>query len=307
VTPDAVRRAAEALLARDVVAPPRLNLRAWGNESWTLETSEGRVLFKVGSDGIAGKWRASNAAHRLAREAGLPVPRVLAFDEACAPLENRTVRILEWMPGADPASFLTTPAGVERFFSSFGQTVGRLHRLRLPLFSSRLDGSAPGFERWGDYVAHRARGIEERGRRSGFMEAGRLADALERVARLADELSPLVRPSLTHRDLYLENVLAGPDGRLCGLIDFDLAEAWDPAVDLVKPRWQVFPRIPGAEAAFRSAYGAEVGALEAARERLRVVDVLELANAAANARLEGRRDYAEFNRTNLERVLAAWP
>lgn len=304
---DQVRRAVEQLLDREVTAPPTPNVRAWGNESWIVETGGGRVLLKVGAEGIAGKWAASSVAHALALEAGVPAPRILAFVERCRLLEDRTVRIQEWLPGADPRAFLTTPAGIARFFRSLGRAVGRLHRVPLAGFSSRIDGSAPTFDRWGEYVAHRVPGIAERSRRAGLLSKGWVVDALQRAVRLADEVSPLVRPALAHRDLYLENVLAGPDGLLCGIIDFDLAEAWDPAVDLVKPRWQVFPEFPGAETAFHEGYADESAPLPRVVDRLRVADVLELTNAAASALLGDRSDYAEANLGNLRRVLAAWP
>jgi aminoglycoside phosphotransferase (APT) family kinase protein len=303
-TAEDVRAAIEGLLARDVLAPPERNRRAFGNESWRAETSAGRVLLKVGGEGVAGKWRATITAYELAAGARLPVPRVLALDRACRWLGGRTVAVRDWLPGGDPGPFLTTPDGVDRFFASFGRTVARLHRVRLPRFTSRIDGSAPGFDRWEDYVAHRAAQIEERCRRARVMEPDRLAAVLGLAVRLSGEVSAVVRPSLVHRDLHLENVLAGPDGECCGLIDFDCAEAWDPAADLVKPRWQVFPDLPGAEAAFLSGYGAAAGPLENLAERLRVVDILELTNNAANALLQRNRPYAESNLQNLERVLA---
>jgi aminoglycoside phosphotransferase (APT) family kinase protein len=123
---------------------------------------------------------------------------------------------------------------------------------------------------------------------------------------VAEEISELVEPRLAHRDLYLDNVLVGDHGRISAIIDLDLAEAWDPVVDFVKPRSQVFPLIPGAEEAFEAGYAETAGGLPAAFEqRVRVVEVLELSNHVVNCIAGGKAEYAAHNRHRLEAVLAA--
>jgi len=98
-------------------------------------------------------------------------------------------------------------------------------------------------------------------------------------------------------------VLAGPDGRVSALVDWDTAEAWDPVVDLVKLRWQVFDRFPGASGAFRRAYDTQGAPFERLRQRLYVVDVLELVNTISNARLAGWANFEEQSRRNLARAV----
>jgi aminoglycoside phosphotransferase (APT) family kinase protein len=128
----------------------------------------------------------------------------------------------------------------------------------------------------------------------------------DRVLAVAAEISELVEPRLAHRDLYLDNLLVGDDGRISAIIDLDLAEAWDPVVDFVKPRSQVFPLIPGAEESFEAGYAETAGGLPAAFEqRVRVVEVLELSNHVVNCVAGGMTEYAAHNRRRLEAVLAA--
>jgi aminoglycoside phosphotransferase (APT) family kinase protein len=43
-----------------------------------------------------------------------------------------------------------------------------------------------------------------------------------------------VRPTLVHRDLNLDNLLADEDGNLAAILDFDQAEAWEPMADRLK-------------------------------------------------------------------------
>jgi aminoglycoside phosphotransferase (APT) family kinase protein len=109
---------------------------------------------------------------------------------------------------------------------------------------------------------------------------------------------------LTHRDLYLDNLLAGEDGLLTGILDFDNAEAWDPAADLVKLRWQVFPHFAGAERAFDAGYHSVAAPLPRIEERIKIAEILELSNHAIGARLQGRETFAQASCQRLRDVLA---
>ncbi len=82
-------------------------------------------------------------------------------------------------------------------------------------------------------------------------------------------------------------------------MDFDGAEAWDPAIDVVKLRWLAFPDYPGSEAAFNSAYGQE----PAWAERVRLVELVELVNAVPNAILNGDPQFEAAARSRLREVL----
>jgi aminoglycoside phosphotransferase (APT) family kinase protein len=116
---------------------------------------------------------------------------------------------------------------------------------------------------------------------------------------LASAVSGGVRPSLRHRDLHLDNLRAGDDGRLVALLDFDGAEAWDRAVDMVEPRWQVSPYYPGARETFDRAYFDGDAPPERWELRVRLVAPLELVNAVANARTERDSDYEQRARDQL--------
>jgi aminoglycoside phosphotransferase (APT) family kinase protein len=112
-------------------------------------------------------------------------------------------------------------------------------------------------------------------------------------------LTDPIRPALCHRDLHLDNLRAGEDGRLLALLDFDSAEAWDPAVDLVKLRWLVFLRYHGASDAFDRAYFDGRLVPDQWEERIRLAALLELTNVVANARLEDDPDFERVAREHL--------
>lgn len=81
----------------------------------------------------------------------------------------------------------------------------------------------------------------------GARWAGLMADAVaclpadvrpDAKGRLDDALAlPEVEPSLVHADLAGHNMRWGDDGRLLGIIDWDWAAAWDPAVDAACLAW----------------------------------------------------------------------
>jgi aminoglycoside phosphotransferase (APT) family kinase protein len=302
---DAVAGVASALLSETVLEPPRPTERGWGNENWLVRVPTGAVLFKIASARAdLDKLRAAWVAHGLVHRAGVPTGRPLCFVERCDELDGTAVRLVEFVDGAQPESVLSTPDAVRRFFASLGEAVARLHGISFPVFTSRVDRSAPEFDRWGDYVTYRLGGVVERALAAGVFSERDLRPLLADIGPLAESLSAVVAPALTHRDLYLDNVLAGRDGQVCALVDWDTAEAWDPVVDLVKLRWQVFDRFPGASEAFRRAYDALAAPFEMLRERLYVVDVLELVNTVANARLAGWVNFEEQSRFNLTRAVA---
>ncbi len=296
---DVARVAADLLDDLRVTGPAVRIERGFGNENWRVSTSDGEVVVKVGlANTDAAKWTAATRAQSLAAEAGVPVPAMLAFTPACDLVDGRVVRIIEWVEGIHPPSVLTDTAAERRFFGDFGAALARLHTVQWHAFSSRLDGSAPEFATWTEYVEYRLPQIERRG--ADVFAPGEFAYIAGIVAETAAAVSSVVVPTLTHRDLFFDNLLVRSDGHLVAVLDWDAAEAWDPAIDLVKPRYQMFP-IAHAQAV--EAFWAAYPPLDRLEARLLVVDLLEQANAVANARLLGDGEYEQRCRRWLAAAL----
>lgn len=210
------------------------------------------------------------------------------------------MRIFTWIVGVDPRTVLDDRRRSETFFEQLATATRHLHGIGVEEFSSRLDGSAPTFRRWSEYVAYRLPAVLVRVRARRAFErpdAEHLAGIIEQLAHQVDEVAT---PAICHRDLHLDNLLPDTDGHLVGVVDFDGAEAWDPAIDLVKLRWLVFPNHPGAEEVFTATYGQPVQW----ESRVRLVELLELLNAIPNAMSAGDRDFEESARKRLAVVLA---
>jgi len=295
-----VARAAGELLGTRVVGDAVRIERGFGNENWRLPTSGGDVVVKVGLvDADATKWTAATRSQTLAAHAGVPVPAMLAFTPACAALAGRIVRIIEFVDGVHPQSLAGDRVALRRFLGEFGAALARLHRVQWHAFSSRLDGSAPEFATWNAYVEYRLPQIERRAQ--GVFTDGEFARLATIVRDAVAVVSPVVVATLTHRDLSFDNVLVRRDGSVVAVLDWDAAEAWDCAIDLVKPRYQMFATAPDEAEAFWDAYPA----LDHLTERLLAVDLLEHANAVANARMTGDTAFERRCRGWLDAALAS--
>ena len=256
--------------------------RGFGNENWLVRTATGSLLAKIGpSSAPVHKWRCGMAASELARVAGVPVPEPLAFVEASALVDGRPFRVFRWIDGQHPSKVVGDAPRRDRFFGQLGEAVARLHRIELPAFTSRINGDAPAFDVWSEYLDCRWGEVRARAVGAGMDE--RLLDEVgARLLPLARSVDRSVRPALCHRDLYLDNLLADRDGNLVAILDFDMAEAWDCAGDFFKLRWWVFERIPTSEDRFLSGYQGTSTLPVDLERRVAVVELIELVNVVAN-------------------------
>lgn len=302
---DRLREHLEQTLAVRVTAVSTRIERGFGNENWRFATDDGPMLIKVARPHLGPeKLLRSADAHRAAAEAGVPVPELLHVEPECVALDGRSLRVQRYLDGRHPAEVMINDETVRRFFATLGETVAKLHTVVADGFASRF-GGRPSFARWFDYVAYRVPQIVGRLEAAGGLPGLDHRELFDRVLALAQEVSPVVEPRLTHRDLYLDNLLAAPDGSVVAVIDFDIAEAWDPLADLVKLRWQVWPEFPAvAEEEFLRTYASELP--PRFQERIWIAEVLELVNYVANGLADGSKPaFTESARRRLDQVLAA--
>jgi aminoglycoside phosphotransferase (APT) family kinase protein len=271
----------------------------WGNENWRVRVGGQRFIAKLGPPESAKKWAATHSVYRLGSSVGLSVPELVHFDAACAAVGGWTLRIFTWMDGVAPAEVLRDQTAISRFFGELARSLRTLHSLPAPAFSSRLDGSAPSYARWSDYIAYRLPRVLERVRATACFADADAVRVVDSITSLATAVDASARSAICHRDVYLDNLLATPSGGVAAILDFDGAEAWDPAIDLVKLRWLVFPDHPGAEDAFIDSYG-EPPQWE---DRLRLAELLELLNAVPNAVATGDAEFEASARRRLQMVL----
>ena len=156
-------------------------------------------------------------------------------------------------------------------------------------FTSRLGGDE--FARWSDFLEHRWPAMLGRAEHADI-DPVLVSRAHEVSTALAAEVDGVVGPALCHRDLYLDNVLVDADGALVALLDFDVAEVWDPLVEQLKLEWFVFEPNPAAREPFFDGYLAGDPPPPMFDERVRLASIVELLNHAANWHVQGERDIA---------------
>jgi Ser/Thr protein kinase RdoA (MazF antagonist) len=109
-------------------------------------------------------------------------------------------------------------------------------------FSEDL-GSARREETWTSAVESRCERLTNNHLQAGLLPRQSIESAVQAITSMVRAVSPEVRPSLVHRDLYLPNTLVAA-GRFRCLLDFEHARFSDALVDFVKLRMWVFEKVP---------------------------------------------------------------
>jgi aminoglycoside phosphotransferase (APT) family kinase protein len=303
-TADEVVDVVSSVLADDVVGAEHLPTGV-GNENWQLTLSSGaRCVAKFGPLSSEAKWRSSQEAHRLAVSAGVPVARLIHFE--C--FADSILRLFEWVDGSSPAGIASAGPDASRFFSDLGRAGGALHSVESRMFSSRLDGSAPSFGRWADYVEYRLDQIRARCQATNAFTDADIDQISGIIQQHADHISDAARPTLCHRDLHADNLIVGEDGALAAILDFDCSELWDSAGDWCKLDWTLFPAFPQTcRQSFDTAYRSLHPEPALWEERKIVVDLIETFNGIPNAITRGWDEFETECRSRLATLLPARP
>ena len=292
-----------AALAREVLDVDRVELEAiavgYGNVSWSVESDRGRFVLKVGPRESAAKWASGRVGMGLATRVGVPTQRAVHFSVR----DDRVVRAFEWVDGTMARSLHDRPDAQARLGADLGQAIATLHDVPRPSYSSRLEGSAPTFARWDEYVHHRLAQIGARVRATASVDEVTLARASVLASTLAGEVADSARMALCHRDLHPDNLVVDDDGALRAILDWDMAEVWDQAGEWFKLDWMLFTALPACRSAFEAAYDAIHPDRPEWARRVLVVDVLESLNAVANAASEGWGSFGLAARERLDRLL----
>jgi len=266
----------DALPQVEVLGPPSRMPKGFSSESWRVTTTIGDLVVKVRrrSTDMA-KLRGQAEAARLARLAGLPTAEVLHVGIAAA-LGDRPVVIFRFIPGIDAEEALPGLEQPQRisFFSDLGDMIGRLHGIGLPHFTERIGSPGAAVSDWYTVVQRTTERAAAWNRERGMLTLPEIAAFYDRLLRDTATISAVVKPALTHRDLYLANVLIA-DGHLTAIIDFELAKGYDPLLDFVKLGMFVFERWPDGIEPFMAAYRSRVGHIVSAEERVSVCFALE--------------------------------
>jgi aminoglycoside phosphotransferase (APT) family kinase protein len=203
-----------------------LGARAVGGESggaWFATAPDGApVLLKwFRGEAMAGRYAVLLPALDELRSRGVPVP---AYPHVFV-LDGWTVSAQQALPGASVDN--PAPAMVARVVGC----VAAMSGIGCPL-------PPPDLRPWGESVVHALTvGTDGWAEHEPLRTGGRRSTAvLDRVRAVGAGADPAWFPAdgLVHLDLHTDNVLAGDDGSLTGIIDWEGACGGDPRFDLVR-------------------------------------------------------------------------
>lgn len=281
-TAEKIKEVVSQLMPYKIIEMPVHLDRGYGNENWLITTDHGKFNCKIGPKNIPiNKWRSVIKAVEIAKRNGIKTNDIILFNESCPLLDNRVLRIYNWIEGYSIDKIKTNPAYMKKLFYEFGQTVKKLHSIHFNFFGSRIDQSEAHFITWEDYLHYRIKQIHERALHSNKFHIETLNQLWKHLFEDINIVSPLVTPSFTHRDLHLDNLIVSDKGDLIAFIDFDGSESWDPIGDFNKLKWHVFNKYPEYEEDFYSGYGKPDKMYKYFDKRLRIVEVIHLINTIA--------------------------
>lgn len=179
------------------------------------------------------KHERERSAYSLARDAGLPVPEVLALD-ASRDVAPFSVLVTERRPGRSlETTWAEVPEGRrDALAEETGRLLARLHDIELADFGELPDVPGPRESTWRDCVARLFETVIAEAREAEVFDE----PVLERYAALAGREAPgleaVTTPCLVHRDFHYSNLLHDA-GRLTALLDCEWSMAGDPESDLL--------------------------------------------------------------------------
>jgi aminoglycoside phosphotransferase (APT) family kinase protein len=221
------------------------------SRQWVADTDEGRLLVKTPvRDSDPEHLRRLIATTRRAAEGGGPVVRYRAFVPTST-VFDAPVLVQEYQDGtpADEAWEAMDAAERATFARDLGHLVGRIHSCSGPWF-----GDALGAQRYPDVRTFLHALVDSLLAQApeDFTSVGRerLSAAIHRTV---DTVSPDCVPSLTHGDLWRQNLILR-DGRIACLLDFEHGRYADRFLDFGKLDEHIFAAYPEGRAVFLDAY-----------------------------------------------------
>jgi aminoglycoside phosphotransferase (APT) family kinase protein len=237
--------------------------RGRSHASWIVDSRRGRLVAKVALSPLAASSVRLEEHCRL-RALGAQVPQILGHTRHSALLGGAMLVVSGYLPGRDAQQAADDPRTVGRVGEAVaraGAVLAGLHALEVPGFGDDAVGLGPVVGSWRSAVDAHVRRLEASLDQVEVAPGARevAVRGLDLLGRLAREVSPVVRPAAVHADVYLPNILLGPDDEFALLLDLEHVRWADPVLDFVKPAMWIFDRFPQWAGGFVRGYAGVAG------------------------------------------------
>lgn len=229
---DYVMQVARKVLRRD---PDHIRRRGGGltNLVYQVDLDDRSVIVRINADPHKLKvFERERRAMKLARDARLPVPRVLHVGADPHPF-----MVLENVRGAVGTHAYDRIGTVRQM----GGIAARIHRIQMTGFGPAAIDAAlgPGVARRHSFGAHLEKDLDASERIATLERLGMfLPDNANKMREILAHMSTWRRnPVLHHGDLRLKNVIVDPDGRIVAVLDWEnctssVPALWDLSISL---------------------------------------------------------------------------
>lgn len=281
-----------------LLGSPPTGLRPLGggltNFVFEAEHPEGALVLRMSANPAKVKeYLKEQWAMARAREQGVPVPEVLEVGTEPIPFPYMVSRKVSGTEGTHhPERF--------RVLREMGRLAKLIHAVPTSGFGHTFDWSENRLSRketWTDYLKREFHGEQ----RLALLEQHRMLapEALRHLrATLRDIESWDPQPSLNHGDLRLKNVIAGPEGEVVALLD------WEFCTSNVAPYWDLSLALHDlsvdAKEQFLVGYGMTPREVLDAAPALRALNVLNYAAVVHRAVEEDDQPALDRLRTRLQ-------
>lgn len=193
------------------------------------------------------------AAQQLATRSGIPTAEIVGVS-VDKQLLGQPYYVQRWLEGQDAASAMADMdrRGQEEFALQFAVAVASMHQVGGDFFAENV--IEPGAHAtWAELCNNRLERLVKRNVDANILPRLTIDTAEAYCKDLIAELPDDVVPALTHRDLYLPNVIVTPNAGVA-IIDFEHASFFDRVWDFVKLEMWVFRRFPQLRSPFMDGY-----------------------------------------------------
>jgi len=273
------RQLANEIIEKHFGKPPqRIVYRRSGRTNYVFVVNhvEGQFVVRISPDlNRIEAFKKELWATQKVREAGVPSTEVLLVDQD---EDSEPYMITRRVTGSEA----THHPKREHIIHEMGNYASIINSIPTKGFGAHFDGAHNGFKRrtWADYLENEW----EFEKRLQLFTAHKILSqrAVTKLRKTIDETRALrIKPSLSHADLRLKNVMVDDDGEIAAIID------WEECISTIAPQFELSISLHDLSIdekhMFIDGYGLDSEAVERMADLIRAINIINYSDAIERA------------------------